>query len=284
MNFAITGATGKLGRLVIEQLKTKLPADNIIAVARNPEKGSDLGVRIRKADYGDEVQLEAALKDVDTLLFISSSEVGQRGKQHRNVIAAAKKAGVKWIVYTSMLHTDVSLLALGEEHRATEAVLKASGIPFTLLRNGWYFENYAQLIRGALAKGALIGCAGDGKISSAARADYAAAAVAVLTGSGHVGKTYELAGDIAHTMSDLAAELSQQTGRTIPYKNLTEADFAAALVSFGLPEGFAKAVASSDTGASKGGRFDNGKQLSKLIGRPTKPLNRSVAAVLGNAE
>ena len=184
------------------------------------------------------------------------------------------------IVYTSLLHADTSPLSLAEEHLATEAELKASGIPFTILRNGWYTENYTGSIPGALAGGAFLGSAGEGKISSATRADYAEAAVAALTGDGHEGKTYELAGDEAWTLSDLAAEISRQTGRTIPYKNLPEAEYAAALEGFGLPEVLARAIASWDVGASQGALFDDCRQLSTLIGRPTTPLSIAVADAL----
>jgi len=280
MTIAVTGATGQLGRLVVQKLKQKIPESDIVALARSPEKASDLGVQVRAADYAKPETLGKALAGVDALLLISSSEIGQRAVQHRNVIDAAKKAGVKRIVYTSLLHAGTSTLNLAEEHRQTEAELKSSGIPYTILRNGWYSENYTGSIGGALAGGAFIGSAGDGKISAASRVDYAEAAVAVLTSEGHEGKVYELAGDKAWTLSDLAAEISRQTGKVIPYKNIPEADYAAALKGFGVPEAFAASIASWDVGASHGALFDDGHQLSKLIGRPTTPLSVSVAAAL----
>ena len=280
MTIAITGATGQLGRLVIEKLKQKLPAGDIVALARKPEKAAELGVSARAADYADPETLPAALAGIDTLLLISSSEVGQRAVQHGNVIDAAKKAGVKRIVYTSLLHADRSVLSLAEEHRQTEAALKASGVPHTILRNGWYSENYTGSIGPALAHGALIGSAGDGKISAAPRADYAEAAVVALTGAGHEGKVYELAGDSAWTLADLAAEVSKQSGKTVVYQNLPEADYAAALKGVGLPEGLAAAIAGWDVGASQGALFDDGRQLSALIGRSTTPLSVPVAAAL----
>ncbi len=280
MTIAITGASGQLGRLVIDKLKAKVPASEIIALARDPEKAADLNVAVRQADYAKPETLAPALAGVATLLLISSSEVGQRAVQHRNVIEAAKRAGVKRIVYTSLLRADTTPLGLADEHRATEAALKASGIPYTILRNGWYTENYTASVGPAVAGGALIGSAEDGMISSATRADYAEAAVAVLAGDGHEGRTYELAGDEAYTLSDLAAEISRQTGKDIPYKNLPEADYAKALAGFGLPDGLAQAIASFDVDASAGALFEDGRQLSRLIGRPTTPLSAAVAEAL----
>jgi NAD(P)H dehydrogenase (quinone) len=280
MTIAITGATGQLGRLVVGKLKDKVPADEIVALARTPQKADDLGVAVREADYDRPETLERALAGVDTLLLVSSSEVGKRAAQHRNVIKAAKKAGVKRIVYTSLLHADTSPLDLAEEHLATEAELKASGIPFTILRNGWYTENYTGSIPGALAGGMFLGSAGEGLISSATRADFADAAVAALTSEGHEGQTYELAGDEAWTLSDLAGEISRQAGRNIPYRDLPEAEYATALEGFGLPEGFARMIAGWDVGASRGALYDDSRQLSKLIGRPTTPLSVAVADAL----
>ncbi len=280
MKIAVTGATGQLGRLVVNKLKDKVSSGDVVALARSPEKGKDLGVEVREADYNRPETLDRALGGIDTLMLISASEVGKRKAQHENIVEAAKKAGVKWIVYTSLLHADKSSLSLAGEHSATEGLLKKSGIPFTLLRNGWYTENYTASIPGALAAGAFVGSAGDGKISSAARADYAAAAVAVLTQKGQEGKVYELAGDNAYTLSDLAAEISKQTGKNIPYKNLPEAEYAKVLTEVGLPEAIAKAIASWDVAASNGALFDDSRQLSALIGKPTTPLAVVVADAL----
>lgn len=280
MTIAITGATGQLGRLVVAALKTKVPASDIVALVRSPEKAVDLGVAARAFDYSKPDTLGPALAGVDTLLLISSSEVGQRAAQHHNVIEAAKTAGVKRIVYTSLLRADTTPIDLGVEHRATEAELKASGIRHTILRNGWYTENNTASVPGAVAAGALIGSAGSGRISAASRADFADAAVAVLTSTGHDGKVYELAGDDAYTLADLAAEISRQSGKDIPFRNLPEADYAAALASFGLPEWLAKALARWDVDASTGALFDDGRELSRLIGRPTTPLAASVKAAL----
>ena len=195
---AITGATGQLGHLVIEQLLKTVPASQIVAIVRNPAKAQALsqqGIVVRQADYTDEAAFTAALSGVDKLLLISSSEVGQRATQHQNVINAAKTAGVKFIAYTSLLHADNSPLGLHVEHVATEKALAASGIPYALLRNGWYTENYLASAPPALEHGVFIGAAGEGKIASATRADYAAAAANVIAEEGHAGKIYELAGD-----------------------------------------------------------------------------------------
>ena len=269
MTVAVTGATGQLGRLVVAGLKDKLDAGDIIALARSPEKAADLGVTARKADYDAPETLVPALAGVDTLLLISGSEIGQRTAQHRAVIEAAKSAGVGHIVYTSLLRADTSPMSLAVEHRETEALIKASGLTYTILRNGWYTENYTGSVPGAVQAGALVGSAGDGRISSAARADYADAAVAVLTAGDHVGQTYEL-----------AAEVSAQTGKTIPYQNLPQDEYAKVLVSVGLPEGFAGALASFDVDASQGALFHDGRDLSNLIGRPTTPLSTSVSEAL----
>ena len=279
MTVAITGATGQLGRLTIAKLKTLLPAGQIVALVRSPEK-ADLGVETRAFDYDQPETLAPALAGVERLLLISSSEVGKRAPQHRAVIEAAKAAGVGEIVYTSLLHADRSPLSLAAEHVETEAALAESGIPHTILRNGWYAENYTGSIPTALQHGALIGAAGAGRVSGAARADYAEAAARVLAEGGHAGQTYELAADDAWTLADLAAEISRQSGRDIPYVDLPEAEYAAALVKAGLPEGLAAAIAGWDAGAAQGALFDDGRALSRLIGRPTTPLADVVRAAL----
>lgn len=280
---AITGATGQLGQHVIESLLKTVPASQIVAIVRNPSKATALsqqGITVRQADYSDEAALTAALQGIDKLLLISSSEVGQRAPQHHNVINAAKAAHVKFIAYTSLLHADTSPLGLADEHVATEKMLAESGIAYALLRNGWYTENYLASAPAALEHGVFIGAAGEGKIASATRADYAAAAARVISEEGHAGKTYELAGDAGWTLSQLAAELAKQSGKKVVYQNLSEADFAAALKNFGLPAGLADMLADSDVGASKGGLFDDSHTLSKLIGRPTTSLADSVKGIV----
>lgn len=280
---AITGATGQLGQHVIESLLKTVPASQIVAIVRNPAKATALsqqGITVPQADYSDEAAFTTALQGIDKLLLISSSEVGQRAPQHRNVINAAKAAHVKFIAYTSLLHADTSPLGLADEHVATEQMLAESGIAYALLRNGWYTENYLASAPAALEHGVFIGAADEGKIASATRADYAAAAARVISEDGHAGKTYELAGDAGWTLSQLAAELAKQSGKKVVYQNLSEADFAAALKGVGLPAGLADMLADSDTGASKGGLFDDSHTLSKLIGRPTTSLADSVKGIV----
>jgi NAD(P)H dehydrogenase (quinone) len=279
----VTGASGQLGRLVIKELLKKLPANEIVAAVRTPEKIADLaalGVQVRLADYAQPATLDAAFKGAAQLLLISSSEVGQRLPQHRNAIDAAKRAGVGLVAYTSVLRADTSPLGLAAEHKETEALLRASGLPHVVLRNGWYTENYLASVPTALQHGVYIGSAGEGKIASAARADYAAAAAAVLTGAGQAGKVYELAGDEAYTLTELAAEIARQSGKAVVYQNLPEADFKEALLGAGLPEHVAGLLSDSDAGVSKGGLFDDGHQLSRLIGRPTTTLATLVKAAL----
>ncbi|ESE96430.1 hypothetical protein SEPB56_02801 [Salmonella enterica subsp. enterica serovar Paratyphi B str. SARA56] len=279
---AITGATGQLGQHVIENLLKTTPASHLVAIVRNPKKAAPLsqrGIAVRQADYANEAALTTALQGVDKLLLISSSEVGQRTAQHRNVIQAAIAAKVKFIAYTSLLHADKSPLALADEHIETEKMLAESGIPHTLLRNGWYTENYLASVPAALKHGVFIGAAGEGKIASAMRADYAAAAARVIREEGHAGNVYELAGDDAWTLRQLADELTHQSGKIV-YQNLSEVDFAAALKGAGLPDGLADMLANSDAGAAKGGLFDDSHTLRKLIGRPTTTLTESLRSVL----
>jgi len=282
---AVTAASGNLGRLVVSSLLKKAPASEIVAAARNTAKISDLssqGVAVREADYSKPDTLARALAGVDKLLLISGSEVGRRIEQHKNVIAAAQKAGVKLLLYTSLLHCDTSPLALREEHLQTENAVRASGIPFAILRNSWYNENYLNAIAQAAKLGVHYGCAGEGRISAAARADYADAVVAVLTSQENQGgKTYELAGDEGFTLAQFAAEIARHSGKPVRYENLSEADYKAVLVKAGLPEPVAGFFAGTDTGISKGALYDGSRQLHQLIGRPTTPISATVAKVLG---
>lgn len=279
----VTGATGQLGRLVIEQLlKTESP-ESIIAAVRSPEKAADLaaqGVQIRALDYTNPASIQTALKGADKVLLISSSEVGQRFPQHKNVIDAAKAEGISLLAYTSILNATESKLGLAAEHVETEAALAESGVPHVLLRNGWYTENYLASIPPALEFGAFIGSAKEGRIASAGRIDYAAAAATVLTSEGHAGKIYELAGDESYTLTELVAELNKQTGKSVVYQDMPQADFAAALKGVGLPDGLADLLADSDAAAAEGGLFDNSKTLSQLIGRPTTSLANLMADAL----
>ena len=280
----VTGASGQLGQLVIEQLLLTVPVGTIVAMVRSPEAGASLaarGVAVRVADYDQPETLDAALDGIERVLLISSSAVGARVTQHHNVIEAAKRAGVGLLAYTSLLHADASPLGLAGEHRETETLLRASGVPFVLLRNGWYTENYMAALPAALAHHALLGSAGQGRIASAARADYAAAAAAVLTSDEDMaGRVLELAGDEAYTLAALAAEVARQSCEDVAYKDLPPADYEAALLGAGLPGFLAALLADSDAGAARGALCDEGRQLSRLIGRPTTPLATSVADAL----
>lgn len=277
---AITGATGQFGAIALDLLKAKQA--NVIALVRSPEKIS--GAVARKFDYSKTEGQVEALQGVDTLILVSSSEVGQRIKQHKNVIEAAKKAGVKHIIYTSLLGSsnDNTLKSLAGEHLATEDTLKTSGITYTILRNGWYTENYTESVSTALANNAFYGSAKTGKISSALRAELAEAAVNVALGEGHENQTYELAGSTSWTLADLAAEISKQTGKEIPYVDISAADYASALVQAGLDEGFAGLIAQWDVDVSNGALFSEDKILEKLLGRPTAGLDVAVKQALAH--
>lgn len=281
---AVTGASGQLGRLVINTLLQHTAADNIIAMVRNPDDVSELaaqGVQIRQADYTQTETLNTAMQGVDKLLLISSSAVGQRIAQHQAVIDAAKDAGIKLLAYTSILRADSSPMSLATEHKATEAHIASSGIPAVILRNGWYSENYTQSIPAILGLGMVAGAAQEGRIASASRQDYADAAASVLlSAEDQAGKIYELAGDSSFTLAEYAAEIAAQTGKNISYQPLDAETFAGALKSAGLPDELADMLAETEMHAANGSLFDDSKTLSSLIARETTPISASIKAAL----
>lgn len=284
----VTGASGQLGRLVIEALLRKRPAGEIVAAVRDPQKMADLakrGVQVCHADYDRPDSLATAFSGAGKLLLISGNEVGRRVPQHRAAIEAARTAGVGLLAYTSLLHADTSPLPLAAEHKETESLIRASGLPAVILRNGWYTENYLANVPGALQHGVLLGSTGAGRIASAARADYAEAAATVLTQGDQAGRIHELAGDESYTLAELAAAIAEQSGQAVAYRDLPAGEFKTVLLNAGLPEWLANLLVESDVGASKGGLFDDGRQLSRLIGRPTASLiellKRQLAAMAG---
>lgn len=281
--FFITGATGHLGHLVIDQLLEQVAADQIIAGARSPEKAADLaakGVAVRRFDYDDATSLAPALDGVTHLLLISSS-AGDRAAQHKRVITAARAAGVQRIVYTSILNAPSSPIMLAADHQATEAALAAAEVPYTLLRNGWYSENYTGALAGTIERGVLIGAAGDGRVNLASRADYAAAAVAALLDDAHAGAVYELAGDEALTYPEIAAVIAEVSGKPVAYQDLDAATYAGILESVGVPAGFAAALADSDAQGIAGGHLQSERSdLRRLIGRPTTPFAETIRQAL----
>ncbi|MET3472259.1 NAD(P)H dehydrogenase (quinone) [Novosphingobium sp. 1529] len=277
--YAVAGASGQLGRLVLAELVAKVGAGNVVALARDSAKLEGSGVAVRVADYDKPETLAPALSGVERLLLISGNAVGARVPQHAAVIDAAKAAGVGLIAYTSILHADTSTIGLAQEHRETEALLRASGVPFVLLRNGWYNENYTGALAPAIAHGAILGAAGQGRIASATRADYAAAAAQALIGA-KGGEVYELAGDTAFTMVEFAAEVARQAGKPVAYVDMSKADYAAALEGVGLPGFLAQMLANSSFESSKDQLFDDSRTLSALIGRPTTPIAQTIAAAL----
>lgn len=278
----VTGATGQLGRLVVDALLETVPAESIVAGVRDPAKEAAAairarGVEIRVADYAEPATLERAFAGVDRLLLISGSDLGRRVLQHRNVIDAAKRAGVGLIAYTSILHADTSPLSLAREHRETEAALAEAGVPAVLLRNGWYNEVFTWRLPLALKQGVLMGAAGGGRISAAARADYAGAAAAVLAGGDHAGRTYELAGDASFTLTELAALVSEASGRSIGYRDMAPGEFRSAALEAGVSAMLADILSDTDAGVAEGALFDEGGDLARLIGRPTTPLRTTIA-------
>ncbi|CAL9545996.1 Quinone oxidoreductase 2 [Streptomyces sp. enrichment culture] len=282
MSIVVTGATGKLGRHVVEQLLEKVPAQQVTAVVRSAEKAADLaarGVRIAVADYNAPESLDGVFAAGDKVLLISGNEFDKgRVRQHEAVIDAAKAAGVALLAYTSAPGSLSA--ALADDHRGTEEVLLGSGLPYTLLRNGWYHENYTENLAPVLEHHAVVAAAGEGRVSSASRADYAAAAVAVLTGEGHENTTYELGGDEAWSFAEYAAELSRQTGEEISYRPVTTEALTGLLTGAGLPEPLAAVFAGVDASIEKGELVVDSGDLARLIGRPTTPLAEAVAAAL----
>lgn len=282
MSIVVTGATGHLGRHVVEQLLEKVPAEQVTAVVRSAGKAADLagrGVRVAVADYNAPETFDGLFAAGDKVLLISGNEFDKgRVGQHRVVIDAAKAAGVALLAYTSAPGSLTA--ALADDHRATEKALLDSGVPYTLLRNGWYHENYTENLAPVLEHDAVLAAAGEGRVSSASRADYAAAAVAVLTGEGHEARTYELGGDEAWSFAEYAAELSRQTGREIAYRPVTPEALTGILSGAGVPGPMAAILAGVDASIAKGELVMDSGDLSRLAGRPTTPLADAVAAAL----
>lgn len=284
--YAVTGASGPLGHRVVEELLTRgVPAGDVVAIVRTPGKVADLaarGVQVRQADYTDAAALQTALQGTDRLLLVSGSEVGQRVAQHTNVLQAAKAAGVELLVYTSAPKADDTPLPLAPDHIATERLIADSGLPAVVLRNNWYLENYDQQITQAAQTGTLTGSSGSGRIAAATRADYAAAAVAVLTADSPAPGVLELGGDDAFTLADLAATVSTVAGRDVTYTDLTPEQHLRSLLDAGLPEGTAQFVVGLDQAIAQGALDTGSTALSELTGRPTTPLSSHVRGVLGS--
>jgi len=283
MTIAVTGATGHLGRLSIEALLARdVPASEIVAIGRSADRLAalaSLGVQTRVADYTDPTALAAAFAGVDRVLLVSSSEVGQRLPQHLNAITAAQAAGVALLVYTSIANVTTGSMALASEHLATEQAITESGLAHVFLRNGWYIENYTEQLPVQLQHGTVLGAAGEGRVSAATRADYAAAAAAVLVAE-EPREAYELGG-AAFTLPEYAATVTEVTGTSVGYTDLPAADYAQALVGAGVPQPFAEILADSDLGLGRGDLYVDSGDLATLIGRPATPLADAIRAALG---
>jgi NAD(P)H dehydrogenase (quinone) len=282
MSLIITGATGHLGRLVVESLLARgTAASDIVATGRSTDRLADLaarGVSVAELDYSRPETLAGVVTSGDTLLLVSASEPGNRAAQHAAVIAAAKAAGVARIVYTSATNATTSDLVLAPDHKATEETLVASGVPFTILRNGWYTENYAGEVEKGRENGAIVASVGDGRIASASRKDYADAAATVLTTEGHEGAVYELSGDVSWDFDELAATIGTIVGREVAYTRLTPEEHSAMLASFGLDAGTVGFVVGLDGNIRDGLLSGTPGELSRLIGRPTTPMAEGLAA------
>ncbi|MFI1451094.1 SDR family oxidoreductase [Streptomyces virginiae] len=283
MSIVVTAATGALGRLVVEELLERVPADRVAVVVRDEEKAADLaarGIEVRVADYDDPAALARAFEPGDRVLLISGNEIGRRVTQHTAVIDAAKAAGVAQLAYTGILGGPEADFELASEHTTTEQAVLASGLPYTFLRNGWYHENYTRELPTVLGHGAVVGSAGEGRVASAARADYAAAAAVVLTGEGHLNRIYELSGDTAWSLGEYAAEVSALSGKEIAYAEVPADEHLRILTGAGVPEGFAAIIVDVDAAIARGRLADTGGDLSRLIGRPTTPVTEAIGAAL----
>lgn len=279
--YAVTGASRNLGRAVVEELLARgVPAADVVAVVRTPGTSGDLagrGVQVREGDYSRPETLPAALAGVQQLLLVSASEPGKRVPQHTAVIEAAVAAGVGRIAYTSILRAGATTNPLAPEHEATEQVLRESGVPFTVLRNGWYTENYTRQLGQYLERGEILGAAGSGRVSAAPRADYAVAAAAALLGDEQGDVVYELGGP-SFDFPELAATISEATGTTVRYRDLPVAEYAAALQQAGLDEATAGFVAAIDASVAAGDLETDSQDLTRLLGRPVTPLVDAVRA------
>jgi NAD(P)H dehydrogenase (quinone) len=279
MSTVITGASGHLGRLVVEQLLAAgTPPAQIVATGRDVDKLADLarnGVTVRRADFADPSTLDDAFVGADAMLLVSTTTVGERFDNARNAIDAAARAGVSRIVYTSIVNASTAQMTLADAHRRTEDYLRDSGSAFVILRNGWYLENYTEQLPMIIQYHALLGSAHDGLVSAASRRDYAAAAAAVLTQDGHLGATYELGGT-PFTLTELAATISDVLGTHIAYQDMSVADYTGVLTAAGLPPEMAAAVADADAGLARGELFTASDDLVKLIGRPATTAHEAV--------
>ncbi|MEU1122934.1 SDR family oxidoreductase [Streptomyces sp. NPDC005899] len=283
MSIVVTGATGELGRLVVERLLATVPAGEVVAVVRDEGRAAALaarGVRLRVADYDRPETLAHAFGAGDRVLLISGNEVGRRVPQHTAVIGAARAAGVAQLAYTGVLGGPDADFRLAAEHKVTERLILDSGLPYTFLRNGWYTENYTANLAPVLRHGTVVANAGDGRVASATRADYAAAAAAVLTGEGHLAATYELSGDVAWSLAEYADAVAAASGKEITYSDVPAATHQEILVRAGLPEDFAAILVDVDEAVRRGLLAGTTGDLARLIGRPTTPMAETVAAAV----
>jgi len=276
----VTGATGQLGTLIVKHLVQKLPRGSVVAGGRNADKAPP-GAEFRTLDYNVPSSIDAALAGVTRVILVSGTEIGKRVQQHQAVVEAALRAGVRLLAYTSILKADTNPFLLATEHRATEQLLATAGLPYILLRNGWYSENYTGTAAMAIQFGVIQSASGNARFSTAPRDDYAAGAAALILRDDHKpGQAYELAGSTSFTKQEYADLLTRKSGKNISVQNLTAAEYVAALMQAGLPEGLAKILADSDSKSADGWLFNDSRTLAHAIGRSTVPFEQTLDAAL----
>ncbi|MDB5103613.1 MAG: hypothetical protein JWP91_1302 [Fibrobacteres bacterium] len=283
MKILVTGATGHFGSKVMERLLEHVPAKHLIASVTDPKRAGNLkkrGVDVRHGDFDFTHTLDHAFKGADRMLLISTMGDNEtRIRQHLAAVEAARQAKVKFIAYTSIAKADNTSLWLGEVHRATETAIRATGIPFCLLRNNWYLENEAPVFKAALDGAPVTTSAGEGKVGWALRSDYALAAANVLTGTGHGNKVYELSGPPL-TYPGLAAVMSTVIKRQVPYHNLDDSTFAKFLSQSGWPQELVFLTVEIHRAIREGALDVNRLDLETLMGRPVTPLANGIEEVL----
>ncbi|MGG1679883.1 SDR family oxidoreductase [Neobacillus sp. NRS-1170] len=283
MKMLVTGATGKLGTKVVETLLKTVPASHLAVSVRNPEKAAELqarGVEVRQGDFDRPETLDSAFAGIDRLLLISADGDNEtRIRQHTDAVAAAERAGVKFIAYTSLANASETTMFLAPPHVATEAAILKTGIPFSFLRNNWYLENEIPSIQGVLAGAPWVTSAGSGKVGWALQQDYAEAAAAVLAGDGHENTIYELSGKPV-SQEELVSALSTVLGKEIPVQQVDDATYADIMKGAGLPDFLIPFLVGIQKGIRDGALEIESNDFEKLLGRPAISINEALTRIV----